>query len=124
MRRPMLVAVLLSILLLALPIWSALSKVQPPVAPSSAQRTPAYAIGTPSFTDIYAAPNGSDEQGDGSLGNPFRSIRRAWRAVEHGQDNYRLRAYRIRLLPGDYVGAYLDREPMPSLVEVRRIRRS
>lgn len=106
MRRPLLVAALLSILLLALPV----SKAQLSVAPSSAQRTPAYAIGNPSFTDIYASPSGSDEQGDGSLGNPFRTIRRAWREVEHGPNDYRLRAYRIRLLPGDYVGAYLDRE--------------
>jgi hypothetical protein len=110
MRRPMLVVVLLSALLLALPLWIALVKAQPPVPVSSVQRTPAYDIGNPNFTDIYASPNGSDEQGDGSLGNPFRTIRRAWRAVEHGLDDYRLQAYRIRLLPGDYVGAYLDRE--------------
>jgi hypothetical protein len=84
---------------------------------AAAPRIPAYAVGSPDFADIYAGPAGDDEAGDGSQARPFRTIQRAWRAVEHDAQDRRTRAYRIRLLPGEYHGAYLDRatEEQPSL---------
>ena len=69
-----------------------------------------YDIGAISFADIHASPSGDDTSGTGSAARPFRSIARAWRAVEHDSAHYRTRAYRILLAPGLYRGAYLDHD--------------
>ncbi len=69
-----------------------------------------YDIGTIAFTDLYASPVGDDTTGTGSAARPFRTIARAWRAVEHTSSHYRQRAYRILLAPGYYRGAYLDHD--------------
>lgn len=87
-----------------------LAFVPPARATAADPSTLRYGIGTIAFTDIYASPGGDDAGGDGSAARPFRSIARAWRAVEHTSAHYRTRAYRILLAPGLYRGAYLDHD--------------
>jgi hypothetical protein len=77
--------------------------------PATAAVSLRYAPGNPTYTDILVGPNGNDETGDGSRARPLRTIRAAWRRVPHNQAGERTGAYRIRLLPGEYAGAYLDR---------------
>ncbi len=78
--------------------------------------TPRYDTGSPAYQDIFAGPAGSDEGGDGSQVSPYRTILRAWRAIPHDAQNRRTGAFRIRLLPGEYYGAFLDRDnDAPSL---------
>jgi hypothetical protein len=97
------------------PQTATLARPTTPAAPQPAgsARTPSYPVGAPSYIDIVVSPAGDDEYDGadaGSAARPFRSIQRAWRAVEHGADDLRRHAYRILLQPGEYCGAYLDRE--------------
>ncbi|MBU6333663.1 MAG: right-handed parallel beta-helix repeat-containing protein [Chloroflexi bacterium] len=83
-----------------------------PQTPAGA-RLPSYPVGDPAYVDIVVSPAGDDAQEGadaGSAARPFRSIQRAWRAVEHDAGDMRRHAYRILLEPGEYCGAYLDRE--------------
>jgi hypothetical protein len=87
-----------------------LAQAAPAPAPLNAAGVggPRYDMGNPSYTDIWVSPTGNDDTGNGSQGSPFRTIRAAYRAVPIDSNNYRDRAYRIALLPGDYPGNFLD----------------
>ncbi|MCC6235109.1 MAG: right-handed parallel beta-helix repeat-containing protein [Verrucomicrobiales bacterium] len=71
--------------------------------------SPAYDIGNPVWTDVFVDPvNGrdGDENYDGTTrARAFQTLSVAWRSMPEG---VQARATRFRLLPGTYVGAYLE----------------
>lgn len=69
---------------------------------------PRYDMGHLTYTDIYVSPTGHDDTGNGSFGNPYASLRVAYRSIPLNSANERNAAYRIRLMPGAYAGSYVD----------------
>jgi hypothetical protein len=81
------------------------------VAVASTVGGPRYDIGAPTLSDIWVDPlQGSDDTSDGPRGTTrtqaFRTLLAAWRSIPEG--TLSSTGYRIRLVPGNYQGAYLE----------------
>jgi hypothetical protein len=59
-----------------------------------------YTIGSPTLTDLYVSPTGSDQNNGRSRTNPLQTIGAAWRQIPTGELSST--GYRINLLPGTY----------------------
>jgi len=67
----------------------------------------AYAVGNPTLVDLWVdSVNGSDENDGATHARAFRTLLAAWRSIPEGR--LETNGYRIRLVRGNYAGAYLE----------------
>ena len=75
-------------------------------APTNTPVGPSYDIGNPAWTDLFVDPVNGDNENDGrTRSTAVRGILTAFRRLPEGTQT---QATRIRLLPGNYFGAYIE----------------